>query len=213
MSDEFFRPVLFGRHRDDFDCVSAGGIVFVERFDIGFRHIFERLSPLVSRRDKRAFEMHAQKSGAFLVVFFAVFSDGLHGFENIFLALRHRRGEEGSRSFRGDRLRDRFKRLRTSVHGIGAARAVDMFVDKAGQDDGIFGQRNDVALSERPADALYSFVKYQIDLFQAFALDVHESIFKRFCHFPILLVSFQLFPSKERSSRLVAHERAVGVEL
>lgn len=88
-----------------------------------------------------------------------------------------------------------------------------MFVDKAGQDDGIFGQRNDVALSERPADALYSFVKYQIDLFQAFALDVHESIFKRFCHFPILLVSFQLFPSKERSSRLVAHERAVGVEL
>jgi len=78
---------------------------------------------LVRRRDKRALQMDTEYPRAVLGRLLAVRLNRLHRVQNIFSALRHGRGKEGSRPLSRNRFRDRFKRLSRTVHGVRAARA------------------------------------------------------------------------------------------
>ena len=78
MPDKIKRAVRFGGKRDDFYGVAARRVVFVERFRVGRRHVFQRLRALVRRRDKRTFEVNARDPRALFARRFAVFFHRAH---------------------------------------------------------------------------------------------------------------------------------------
>ena len=185
MRDELPRALFLGSERHDLNGVAACGVIFVEYVYIRLHDVFQRLRALVSGGDKGTFQMDAEKPRARFRSRFAVLLHRLHRGEDIFPALRHRRGEERRRALARDGIRNRFERGQGAVHGVRAARAVDVFVDESGKDRRVFGNRNDVRAFRVAADTLDLPVEDKIVPFYSLALDVYEGVFKSL-HFCLL---------------------------
>ena len=180
MRDELPRALFLGSERHDLNRVPACGVIFVEYVYIRLHDVFERLRALVRGGDKGTFQMDAEKPRARFRSRFAVFLHRLHRGEDIFPALRHRRGEERRRALARDGIRDRFERGQGAVHGVRAARAVDVFVDESGKDRRVFGKRNDVRAFRVAADILDLPVEDKVAPFYSLALDVYGAFLKAF---------------------------------
>ena len=129
------RAFLFGRDGHEADMPARGGIEPAERFDRRGKDAVLLLRPAELRGNERPFEVDADDCGAVLMFRPYVFVGGAQRRADIFLRLRHRRGEEGSRPLLREGVCDGRERFLRRVHRVRTARAVYVLVDETRRDE------------------------------------------------------------------------------
>ena len=201
--DEVEPALHFGSEGNDLYVSSRKFIVLIERFGSGFCNVLERLRADVFGGNERPFEVNAEHFRALILAFFANVFHVFEGFADILGALRHGRGEKARSSLFRDVFRNGLKSFFGAVHSVRAARAVDMLVDKSGENDTVgFENRLDVKLADRGD---FAVLDRDIRFDQTLARDIRGNVFKSF-H-----TRAALFDKSRRG--FVADKHAVGMEL